>query len=239
MHELQSHQYSSFVTLTYDEHNLPENNSLSIRDHQLFLKRLRKNHPVRFYSCGEYGPLNSRPHYHLCLFGYHFPDRKPFGNGFDVSNELRALWPHGNSSVGDLTFESAAYTARYICDKITGEAAKSHYERIDNETGEIIQIQPEFNLMSRMPGIGSEFFKKYMSDMYPHDYVVIRGKKMKPPRFYDQLFEKIDSNAMEKIKIQREMEATVNYLENTPGRLAVREIVTKSTLAKRKGNNHV
>lgn len=200
------------------------------------MKRLRYFHPgIRFYSCGEYGPSTGRPHYHICIFGYHFPDRVPFGRGFYRSAELESLWPYGHSSVGDLTFESAAYAARYICDKITGDAAKSHYERIDQDTGEITSIKPEFNLMSRRPGVGAEFFNTYKADMYPHDYVVMRGKKMKPPRFYDKMFEKLDSDAMEKIKIQREMDAQVNALENTPARLAVRETVTKSTFAKRTG----
>jgi len=235
LHEARLHPYSSFLTLTYSQANLPPGGSLSIRDHQLFIKRLRKSHNVRFYSCGEYGPNGGRPHYHVCLFGYHFPDRKPFGDGFDISNELRGLWPFGNSSVGDLTFESAAYTARYITEKMIGDRAKKHYERIDPDTGEIYQLTPEFNLMSRRPGIGRDFFDKYYGDMYPNDYTIVRGKKAKPPRYYDKLFEKIDADQMECVRIQRELDAQVRYLDNTPHRLAVREQVVKAGLVKKTG----
>lgn len=232
-HESKLHKYSSFLTLTYNDANLPKNGSLSVRDHQLFMKRLRKHHDVRFYSCGEYGPKNLRPHYHICLFGYHFPDRVPFGAGFYRSAELETLWPFGNSSVGDLTFESAAYTSRYVTEKLTGDAAKKKYERIDEETGEIYQLTPEFNLMSRRPGVGASFFDKYHSEMYPLDRVVVRGKVAKPPRFYDKMFERMDSDAMELIKIQRELDAQLKYLDNTPERLAVRKQVVLAQFKKR------
>lgn len=231
-HESKFHPYNCFVTLTYDEANLPDYGSLSLRDHQLFMKRLRKRHDVRFYMCGEYGPLNGRPHYHYCLFGYHFPDRVPFGSGFDLSHELRSLWPFGNSSVGDLTFDSACYTSGYITQKLTGAKAKE-YEVIDPDTGEIVQKTPPFNQMSRRGGIGRDFFDKYHDEMYPNDYVVIKGKKAKPPRFYDKLFEKMDNDQMELVRLQRELDAQLRYLDNTPARLAVREQVTQANLSSR------
>lgn len=197
------------------------------------MKRLRKRHDVRFYMCGEYGSLTKRPHYHYCLFGYHFPDRVPFGDGFDISHELRSLWPFGNSSVGDLTFDSACYTSGYITQKLTGAMAEKEYEVIDPDTGEIVKITPPFNQMSRRGGIGKQFFDQYHGEMYPNDYVVIKGKKAKPPRFYDKLFEKMDNDQMELVRLQRELDAQLRYLDNTPARLAVREQVTKANLSSR------
>lgn len=232
MHEAQLHPYNSFLTLTYSDENLPENNSLSKRDHQLFMKRLRKTHSVRFYSAGEYGTQTQRPHYHVCLFGYHFPDRLMNGQN-SYSAELEAIWGKGNCDVRNLTFELAAYAARYICDKVTGDRAKQHYER-ENEYGDKIQLQPEFNLMSRGRGIGRGFFDDFKTSMYPHDRVIVNGKPAKPPRYYDKLYEKIEPDNMELIKTQRELDATLRYLDNTPARLAVREKVTYDTLVKKR-----
>lgn len=233
MHEAKMHPYSSFVTLTYSEENLPFRSSLSLRDHQLFMKRLRKSHNVRFYSCGEYGPENGRPHFHLCIFGYHFPDRVPFGRGFYRSAELEGLWTLGNSSVSDLTFERAAYAARYVCDKINGDKAKPHYERVDQETGEIYSLRPEFNLMSRRPGIGSSFYDKFHSEMYPSDTVIVNGRTAKPPRYYDKKFEKYDPESFDLVKIQRELDAELRHLDNTPARLAVKKQIAIANFTKR------
>ena len=81
MHEASLHKENCFITLTYGRGNLPPNSSLEHRDFQLFMKRLRKlRGRCRFYMCGEYGPLNQRPHYHACLFGVDFrSDRVPQG----------------------------------------------------------------------------------------------------------------------------------------------------------------
>src|SRR3954449_8205389 len=67
VHENKMHPRSSFVTLTYDDKNIPPAGSLSKRDFQLFMKRLRKSqsNPLRFFACGEYGETTHRPHYHV------------------------------------------------------------------------------------------------------------------------------------------------------------------------------
>ena len=82
MHEASLHSENCFVTLTYGRDKLPPDGSLEHRDFQLFMKRLRRHFgkTVRFYMCGEYGPLNFRPHYHACLFNVNFiSDRVPAG----------------------------------------------------------------------------------------------------------------------------------------------------------------
>jgi hypothetical protein len=98
------------------------------------MKRLRKEYGegIKFYMCGEYGPKLGRPHFHALLFGHDFSDRKlwsttPAGSKLYRSAELEKLWDKGFSSVGDANFESAAYVARYIMKKVSGEAAESHY----------------------------------------------------------------------------------------------------------------
>ena len=80
IHEAQLHKDNCFITLTYNDEHLPSPPSLSVRDFQLFMKRLRKRFGkgIRFFHCGEYGEKYGRPHYHACLFGFDFPDRVQF-----------------------------------------------------------------------------------------------------------------------------------------------------------------
>ena len=69
-----------FITLTFNDENLPKDKSLDVRTFQLFMKRLRKKvkKPLRFYHSGEYGEIKRRPHYHALIFGYDFPDKQRF-----------------------------------------------------------------------------------------------------------------------------------------------------------------
>jgi len=208
------------------------------------MKRLRKQFGkgVRFYMCGEYGELLDRPHFHACLFGVDFAaDRKVWSNrnGYKLyrSPTLEVLWPFGHSTIAEMNFETAAYTARYVMKKMTGEAAEDHYTKVDPDTGEVYQITPEFNRMSLKPGIGGLFVDKYMSDIYPHDYVVVNGSKAKPPRYYDKRFDKIDPLAFDNLKGDREIAAYEARLDNTPERLAVKETVAKARLNTLKKRN--
>lgn len=239
MHEAQLHQNNCFITLTYDNHHLPSDKSLHYQDFQKFLKRFRKsigNAKIRFYMAGEYGEKYGRPHWHACIFGYDFPDKKllkrtPAGSKLYRSEHLEKLWPFGHSSIGDVTFESAAYVARYIMSKQTGKQSESHYRRVDEETGEIIQLKPEFNKMSLKPGIGSEWYKKYKSDVYPHDYVIVRGKKMKPPKAYDKLYKKDNPYEYDELLYTREKNAKLNPDNQDPKRLDAKRQILESRLS--------
>ena len=190
---------------------------------------------------GEYGENFGRPHFHACIFGYDFNDKKlwkrtPSGSIIYRSEHLETLWPFGYSSIGDVNFESAAYVARYIMKKITGKNAQDHYTEIDPNTGEITDRKPEFNKMSLKPGIGYQWLKRYKSDVYPHDYVVIRGKKVKPPKYYDKQYAKENPYEWDEVLYKREISAKLRYEDNTLERLAVKEKVTKAKLQKLKRN---
>lgn len=247
MHEASLYDDNSFITLTYDDDHLPKNGSLVKEDFQLFMKRLRKEiYPrmVRYYQCGEYGETYQRPHYHALLFNYDFPDRKFWSQRGDnpifTSDMLRNLWPMGHSVVGDVTFESAAYVARYIMKKVTGDKSKEHYgNRI-----------PEYTTMSRgsarrgTGGIGKGWFDKFKSDVYPIDRVVVRGHDTRPPRFYDSLLGREDRSTLEWLKIEREKKAGRHFVDdvlsngrrirvsdNDSFRLAVKEEVKKAEIS--------
>ena len=223
MHEASMHEFNSFVTLTYKE--APE--SLRYEDFQLFMRRLRKERGyARFFMSGEYGEQGGRPHYHAALFGVRFGDAcngRAGDSGFKVyeSMELSSLWREGFCSVGDLSFESAAYVARYVVKKVTGEAAESHYG------GRV----PEFARMSLKPGIGARWLEKFWSDVFPSGKVVSRGFVANAPRFYRKKFaERFPELAAAKSQeYADEMVAQVE--ENFPSRLEAKRAVTAARLA--------
>lgn len=231
-HEASLHEKNCFLTLTYSE--VPSDGSVHLRDIQLFMKRLRKKYGdgIRFFHCGEYGSQLRRPHYHVLVFNFDFEDRVHWSgsgnNRLYVSQSLGELWPLGFSTVGDVTFESAGYVARYILKKVNGSESSDHYRG----------LSPEYITMSRRPGIGFGWYQKFKDDVYPEGSVVVDGRKFVAPAFYDRLFEKDDPAGWEALK-KRRMELSnkgvfvredgqMSFVEDvSPSRLAVREKVKK------------
>jgi len=243
-----------------DEHlqkrEFPE--SLDVKDVQGFMKRLRwhcdngifygpdnslffARNRIRFFQSGEYGTQFGRPHYHVILFNMDFPDKyffkySPSGEKLYRSDFLERLWPFGHSSIGSLTFQSAQYVAKYITLKHTGKDVGLHYAwdlDIDEDTGELCvlsTLKPEFSTMSRRPGIGKLWYDKFKGDVYPHDYVVMNGKKVKPPKFYDSQFEYENPDDYLILKRNRKISAKEHVDNNTHERLMVREKVAKAKL---------
>ncbi len=234
MHEASLHHANCFVTLTYSDEALPRFGSLLMDDWQKFFKRLRKRvGKVRFFGCGEYGEQLGRPHYHACLFGFDFPDKVVWSvrGGHEVyrSPLLESVWTYGQSEIGSMTFESAAYVARYCVKKVTGGGARAHYECVDPDSGELGSLLPEFATMSRRPGIGAGWFERFVDDVYPSDEVVVRGKSCKPPRFYDNLF--AESSPEEMLALQGARRAARCREDETPARLGVREVCAEARLS--------
>lgn len=252
LHEASLYATNSFVTLTYSDEHLPKGGGLVLKDFQLFMKRLRKvaGPGVRFFHCGEYGEKFGRPHYHAILFNYDFPDKvfvrkTDRGDSLWSSSLLGSLWTQGMSIIGNVTFESAAYVARYVMKKISiseksSDKARAEWQRkyVDEDTGEI--RDPEYITMSRgsavlgTGGIGKAWYNKYKSDIYPQDYAILRGMKVRPPKFYDGLYE--ISNPMDffMLKAKRVRQACkldpTGFGESGDRRLRVKEEVKKAQL---------
>jgi hypothetical protein len=236
-HESMMWQDNCFITLTFNDEELYKRErpwSLDLKEMQKFIKRLRKKkgRGVRIMYCGEYGEKHGRPHYHACLFNCDFNDKKLWtvrdGYRLYTSETLNKLWTFGFSTIGSMTWETAAYTARYITKKITGDKAESHYEYFDQQTGEIYQRKPEFMNSSRDPAIGIGWLEKYKESVYPHDYVVINGKKVKPPKAYDvaafgRMLDKVEQIT---VKAGRRKKVKRHEKDNTKDRLVVKEEVT-------------
>lgn len=235
VHEAQLHDMNCYVTLTYDDEHLPEGGKLVHRHFQLFMKRLRKHFRgkrIGYFQCGEYGEELGRPHYHALLFGVDFADKTPWkknANGDQVylSPLLQRLWGQGFTSLGSCTFQSAAYCARYVMKKVTGERALRHYERVDPDTGEVHELPPEYLRMSLRPAVGKRWVDRYQEDVFPDDFVVVEGKRRKVPRYYDKRLELVDEEAHRAVKRARVERANTSDArhESSPGRLAVREEV--------------
>lgn len=190
LHESSLYPDNVFLTLTYSDDHLPENSSLELRDWQTFMKRLKKRlkgRQIRFFHCGEYGETTHRPHYHAILFNIDFDDKKLLktterGDRIFTSAFLDEVWGKGDCYIGSVTFESAAYCGRYVMKKLTGNRKSEYGSR-----------EPEYCTQSRRPGIGKPWLIKWKSDVFPNDYCVINGKKVKVPKFYDALVKSPDS----------------------------------------------
>ena len=212
VHEASLHKDNSFLTLTYNNENLPEDRSIYKSHLQLFIKRFRNaiTERIRYFACGEYGDLRGRPHYHVIIFGYmpndtvlleaskfrSFQSRWHSGEDFSIykSSFIEKLWTKGFITVGNVSYESAAYVARYATKKVTGKDAQQAYK------GKL----PEFALMSRSPGIGSDWIAKYKTDIYPKDYVTHKGQKLRPIRFYDERYKETNPKGFEEVKKKRQ-----------------------------------
>jgi len=226
VHEASLHDENVFLTLTFCDKYLEPSGSLVKSDFQRFMKRLRKfvenrgeGRRIRFYHAGEYGELCSdckasrlrcmcnrfrvsigRPHHHVIIFGMDFSDKVLWkcvdGIRLYRSKALELLWPYGFASVGDVTFESAAYVARYVVKKITGIPAALYYG------GRL----PEYSTMSRRPGIARQWYEQFRSDVFPLDEVVIRGGvKCRPPQYYSRLFSVDNPDEYGSIVAKREL----------------------------------
>lgn len=240
MNEAQLWPNNTAITLTYGD-NAPS--VLVYKHYQDFMKRLRRKYShkkIRFYMGAEYGGENGRPHYHAVLFNHAFDDKKYLkqtkaGSKLYTSATLEKLWTHGYSSIGEVTFQTAAYIARYCLDKAVDRDSKQH-EIINPDTGEIFTRPREFGRMSLKPGIGAAWLNKFWTDVYPHGAIVQDQLEQKPPRYYDQLFERREPEAHALLKAKRKKLARAQWRDNTKSRRAAKHQVKLAQLAQLKRN---
>jgi hypothetical protein len=233
MHEKRLHNASMFLTLTYSDANLPPGGNLVPSDLTKFLKRLwHENNALRYFACGEYGEHTDRPHYHVLVLDQDLPDRKLVKSGsqynFYESPTMSRLWPYGHTTIGDVTFESASYVARYCMKKRQNGKTRS-----DGKT-------PEYIVMSRRPGLGTGYFQKYQSEIVNHDTIIVNGVPAALPRFYDNKLagltgysEKIglySKYELIKLKRRRKLTSPLSRADRTQRRLRIREVVTLAKL---------
>ncbi len=236
---LHEHAYgNSWVTLTYRSKSecnskqykkgffVPDDYSLNYHHFRDFLKRLRRHFPqkIRYFHCGEYGEENLRPHYHACLFNVRFDDtiieQQNEGITTYSSPTLSKIWPYGFSTIGELNYETAAYTAGYILKKITGNQALEAYLRND-EYGVAFWVKPPYTTMSLKPGIGQKFYEQYKNDFFPSDESPVPGRGIikKVPRYYETILKNTNPDIHELVKKTRQAFIAAHGVDFTPERL--------------------
>lgn len=174
-HEHRVSTRSLFLTLTYNDENLPfhDGEVCFNKDHvQKFFKKLRHVSDFRYYLVSEYGGTTGRPHYHLLLFNYH-------GN----LSQIVKKWQYGFVHCGDVTSASINYCAAYVI-------TKTHFKYEKNDP------RRPFSLMSRRPGIGANYVTKFKAhhlatkDGYGYRQF---GEKTSMPRYFkEKIFSKIE-----------------------------------------------
>lgn len=214
-HESQLHDYSCVLTLTFNDENLNSKFTLEKQDIQNFVKRLRQfirrskdlkqNYPqfykqkISYLYCGEYGSNFQRPHYHLILFGFDFPDKKLLkssdsGDKLYTSQFLDSLWGVGYSTIGSMSMASAMYCASYLTKYV------SKIEQDEIYCGRL----PEFGHASKKPAIGLNWLKKYHNDILAHDAIIINNQKYRIPRYYLKKLEELHPEKFTSLKMRRE-----------------------------------
>lgn len=246
-----------FVTLTYNDENLPNNNSLDLNSITTFLDTLRKsqlrlynNVGIRYYLAGEYGDMSKRPHYHIIIYGLKLNDkddyflkyytRTNYGNLY-ISKYLEKLWNKGFVVVAKVSWRTCAYVARYVTKKLNGVQADTYKE---------LGIEPEKARMSRMPGIGYEYFKSNYKDiysvidengkMYIKDYIILPedSKKRHIPKYYDNLLLNHDPELYKEVqKYKIEKLDNLGYLEEAEKRIYNPPAVSKEYFDELKSKN--
>jgi len=250
-HESQLHDENSFITLTYDDEYLPYGRTLVKSHPQKFVRALRQklnrdeNRPekIRYLMAAEYGTEKNRPHYHFIIFGYVPADRKfEYSNGdnrYYSSRLIEKLWGMGHVQVCDTSPATMKYVAGYVEKKRDHQKAQDvnpntglkYYERLISETGEIIDLEPEYGTMSLKPGIGADWFQKFKSDVYPDDFIVSKGGIINAvPGYYDTLLERSDPEQYEQIREARKAKAIAKttLYDTTDGRLRSIDAVAKA-----------
>lgn len=193
LHEIESWPFSVFVTLTYDDNNLPGDNSLIKSEFQLWIKRLRrmlKGNKIKYYGCGEYGEKHGRPHYHAIIYGLSVEDKPLF----------LETWNKGFVYVGNVSYNSARYVAGYIQKKYNGPMAKKVYGN----------RQVPFQLQSQ--GIGKEYALKNATRLRKELCVSVRGVKLGLPRYYKKVLD-LDSEPFERMQRMHDNDLRVHYIQ--------------------------
>lgn len=161
MVEAKQHEFNCMLTLTYNDYFLPEGGTLVRKDLTDFIKRLRERIAptcIRVFYSGEYGSIGMRPHYHVIVFGWRPPDltflqvdksgvllyRSRFVESVWSKTEFdefgyKKRYSMGYISVGDVTFKSARYCAKYL-------------QKLVQYPDSLL---PPFIGMSNRPGIGA------------------------------------------------------------------------------------
>lgn len=233
-----------FCTITYDDEHMTTNEELETSDGitywnegdwngtlvpkelTQFIKNVRQimartkdkdgkplqKEGIRFMACGEYGSERQRPHYHIIFLNLNLPNEDLYNpklinhEFYYQSHIIERAWGKGICNICEASWNNIAYTARYITKKINGAESEDMYAS-KGQTKEFFRV-------SRMPGIGENYFRKHWQEIYKNDEIIIKNKAgviaTQPPKYFDRLLEEISPETLEKVKIKRRRRAKQN-----------------------------
>ena len=212
------HDDSWFVTFTYDDLHLPLQevelldvngrvfdviyNPLVPEDLQKFWKRLRrKGQKIRYFSCGEYGDKNFRPHYHAIIYGLKLLDLKYLFRKENIlyykSEYLSKIWGNGSVVIGRFTWECAAYTARYMLKKVKGSNNDENDYLYDYFRGLVSALDAVAKAL-RDDVVKKVYFEEFrkenikkLKDVYVNSFSRMSLKPAIGKKYFDENFQKI------------------------------------------------
>lgn len=189
---------------------IPEHLTAFMKSLRQIMKREHGQDGIRFMACGEYGSEGQRPHYHIILFNCNLPLESFYNpkiknhNLYWQNTIIERAWgngrePKGICNISEASWNNIAYTARYITKKVNGALSEHYYA----EQGQV----KEFFRVSRMPGIGELYYRQHKDEIYKYDCITIVNQEgattCKPPKYFDDLYEKEDPEGFKKIKEKR------------------------------------
>lgn len=144
INEAKYHKEACFITLTFDNAILLDNNSKAVKEYGAkanfpyninyskkyfckFIKRLRKkfkDKKITYYHIGEYGEKTHRAHHHVIIFGIDFredaiqADLSKSGKPQLFSQTLEDIWACGRTRIQLINDNNIAYIAGYNSKKI-------------------------------------------------------------------------------------------------------------------------
>jgi hypothetical protein len=223
--ESRLHETNIFMTVTYATPFLPRAASgrptLVPDDFTLFMKRYRKwlgkvrpwNPTVRYFLGSEYGERFGRPHGHYSMFGAVWPDDarrvSESKRGFPQfeSRTLNGIWGKGFVRFSWLNHRTCFYAAGYALKGQSGPLG----------AGDVV---PAFHRESRRPGLGAGAFDRWSDGWYPSGQLVMDGRRVPTPRYFDERLKARDVEAWRRMKVTRRLEARKRWHGDVMGSAA-------------------
>lgn len=204
------HEYTYFVTLTYDDIHLPHWKDgsvyLSRRDLTRFFKRMRKaGYEFRYFASAEYGHLSNRPHFHFLMFTDKPLKLTQIGLNAFKCDDVEKIWSYGLVSVSYSDYGTTRYVTGYM------------QKKLDQDDSEFY-VKP-YRVMSRKPAIGAKYFYDHVDSIKSTQKVYLDGQTVKVPQiFWKYLDSDPDLDAIKKdlIRIARINLDKLKWFYNTP-----------------------
>lgn len=186
-------------------------------DMKTFINTLKRHYnrkginDIKYMYCGEYGETTDRPHYHLILCNcpleteeFYSPKQDTDLNMHYHHKYLDKIWGKGLIDIAEVTFNSCAYVARYCAKK-----RKENYDKLDLlKRGKY----PEFIRTS--VNLGKDYYEENKENIYETDELIMKTLNgnvatVKPPKKFDEWYQKEKPIEMMFIKNQRKREGEI------------------------------